>query len=601
MNIRNIAIIAHVDHGKTTLVDQLFRQSGTFRENEVVRDRAMDSDDQERERGITITAKCTSIAFRGTTINIIDTPGHADFGGEVERVLNMADGALLLVDAVEGTMPQTRFVLSKALQIGLKPIVVINKVDRESARPDEVINLTFDLFVSLGANDEQCDFKVLYCSALDGRASLEDTKGGKDLTPLFETIIRHVPAPPNDDTTPARFLVTSLGYDNFLGRLSIGRLRGSSLRVNQDVKLFAEHGTKGGGRITRIIKRVGMKHQDQEVLIGGDIAILAGIQDATVGDTIAAIECNEALPRLQVDPPTLSMTFLVNDSPLAGKEGKFVTTRHIKERLMREAQHNVSLKVEETDTPDRFKISGRGELHLSVLIEQMRREGYELQVSQPEVIFKTENGKRMEPMEQLFVDVPEEFSGKVIDSLNRRKGEMLEMETDSGRVKLTYRMPSRGLLGYRSNFMTETRGEGIMNSLFEGYGPDKGEIIRRNRGSIISGVEGHSVAFAIFNLQARGVFFIGVGVPCYKGMVVGEHSREGDLEVNVTREKKLTNMRASGSDEAIKLTPPRKMTIEYCLEFIGNDELLEVTPKSLRMRKRMLSEIERKRAAKGSS
>jgi len=596
-NIRNIAIIAHVDHGKTTLVDQLFKQSGTFRANEKVSERAMDSMDQEMERGITITAKSTSVNYEGRIINIIDTPGHADFGGEVERVLNMADGVLLLVDSVEGTMPQTRYVLSKALGHGLRPIVVINKVDRPHARVDEVINMTFDLFVELGATDEQCDFPVVYCSALEGRASRTDIKGGTDLKPLFETIIEKVPAPEIEEGLP-RMLVTSLGYDDFLGKLVVGKLKSGSLKQGSEVKVFTADGVKKGFRISKILKRIGLKDEEIEVFEAGDIATIAGVQ-ATIGDTIAAPEVTECFKRIEIDPPTLSMTFGVNDSPFAGKEGKFVTSRHLRERLMKEVEHNVSLKVAETDSPERFKVSGRGELHLSVLIESMRREGYELQVSQPEVILhRDENDVVVEPIEQLFVEVPQDASGTVIESLNKRKGEMQNMTPVGDRVEIEFHIPSRGLLGYRGQFLTETRGEGIMNSLFLEYAPFKGVIVRRNKGSIISVVNGDAVAFAISNLQARGVFFISPGTSCYEGMVIGEHAKENDIEVNIIKGKKLTNMRASGNDEAIKLIPPRQLTIESILEFMGNDELMEVTPKSLRLRKKYLTETDRKAASR---
>lgn len=595
--IRNIAIIAHVDHGKTTLVDQLFRQSGTFRENEAVTERAMDSMDQEQERGITITAKSTSVSYEGTTINIIDTPGHADFGGEVERVLNMADGVLLLVDSVEGTMPQTRYVLGKALSHGLNPIVVVNKVDRENARIDDVINMTFDLFVELGANDDQCDFPVVYCSALQGRASTTDPAGGTDLDPLFETILEKVPSPVVEDGEP-RMVVTNLGYDDFLGKLVIGRLRSGELKTGSEVKVFSADGEKKGFRITKVFKRQGLKDQDIESFVAGDIATLAGIQ-ATIGDTVASPEAGEALERIEVDPPTLSMNFLVNDSPFAGKEGKFVTSRNLRERLYKEVEHNVSLRVEDTESAEVFKVSGRGELHLSVLIESMRREGYELQVSQPEVIFqKDESGKTSEPYEQVFVEVPSDCSGTVIDSLNRRKGEMQNMNPVGDRVEIEFIIPSRGLLGYRGQFLTETRGEGILNSLFHGYDEFKGEISRRNKGSIISAVTGDAVAYAIFNLQARGSFFIEPGTPCYEGMVVGEHAKDTDIEVNVIKGKKLTNMRSSGADEAIKLIPPRKHTIETLLEFMGGDELMEVTPSSLRLRKKHLTETGRRAASR---
>jgi GTP-binding protein len=595
-NIRNIAIIAHVDHGKTTLVDQLFRQSGTFRDNERVVERAMDSMDQEQERGITITAKNTSVHFQDKLINIIDTPGHADFGGEVERVLNMADGVLLLVDSVEGTMPQTRYVLGKALSHGLNPIVVINKVDRPHARIDDVINMTFDLFVELGANDTQCDFPVVFASALEGRASRTDHGGGTDLIPLFEAIIEKVPAPKVDAGDEVRMVVTNLGYDDFLGKLCIGRLRSGKLKVGTDVKVFTAKGEKKGFRVTKILKRLGLKDQEVLEFVAGDIASLSGI-DATIGDTIASLTAKEPLKRIEIDPPTLSMNFIVNDSPFAGKEGKYVTSRNIRERLYKEVEHNVSLRVEDTESAERFKVSGRGELHLSVLIETMRREGYELQVSMPEVILRRdENNDLIEPFERVFIEVPSDCSGTVIDSLNKRKAEMQSMNPIGERVQIEFVVPSRGLLGYRGQFLTETRGEGIMNALFDKYDYHKGEINRRTKGSIISGVTGEAVAFAIGNLQPRGTFFIAPGVSCYEGMVIGEHSKENDIEVNIIKGKKLTNMRASGTDDAIKLIPPRKLTIENILEMLAADELMEVTPKSLRVRKRYLSETERKAA-----
>ena len=595
-NIRNIAIIAHVDHGKTTLVDQLFRQSGTFRDNERVVERAMDSMDQEQERGITITAKSTSVVFRDKLINIIDTPGHADFGGEVERVLNMADGVLLLVDSVEGTMPQTRYVLGKALSHGLNPIVVINKVDRPHARVEEVINMTFDLFVELGANDSQCDFPVVFCSALEGRASTTDQKGGTDLVPLFQTIIDKVPAPKVEISEEVRMVVTNLGYDDFLGKLCIGRLRSGKLKVGSEVKVFSAKGEKKGFRVSKILKRLGLKDQDITEFVAGDIASLAGI-DATIGDTIASLTVKEPLKRIMIDPPTLSMNFIVNDSPFAGKEGKYVTSRNIRERLYKEVEHNVSLRVEDTESAERFKVSGRGELHLSVLIESMRREGYELQVSMPEVITRRDDdGNLTEPFERVFIEVPQDSSGTVIDSLNKRKAEMQSMNPVGERVQIEFLVPSRGLLGYRGQFLTETRGEGIMNSLFEKYDFHKGEINRRTKGSIISMVTGEAVAFAIANLQPRGAFFISPGTNCYEGMVIGEHSKDNDIEVNIIRGKKLTNMRASGTDEAIKLIPPRKLTIENILEMLAADELMEVTPKSLRVRKRYLTETDRKAA-----
>lgn len=593
--IRNIAIIAHVDHGKTTLVDQMFRQSGTFRENEVVKERVMDSGDQERERGITITAKNTSVEVDDILINIIDTPGHADFGGEVERVLNMADGVLLLIDAVEGTMPQTRYVLGKALGLKLNPIVVINKVDRSGARVDEVVDMTFDLFVEMGANDEQCDFPLVYCSALEGRASQTDQMGGEDLKPLFDCILKHVPEPKVEINEPARMLVTSLGFDDYLGKLSIGRLMSGTLKTGDFVQVFRKDKIDKNIRISKILKRFGLKDIELENCQAGDIVTLAGISNVTIGDTIAALEVTEPLARIEVDPPTLSMTFSVNDSPFAGKEGKFVTSRNLRERLYKETEHNVSLKVEDTETPEQFRVSGRGELHLSVLIESMRREGYELQVSQPQVIIKKgESGERLEPMEDIYIEVPTDASGTVIEKLNIRKGEMQDMKPVGDRIQIHFLVPSRGLLGFRSVFMTDTRGEGILNSLFSGYAAYRGDIPGRTRGSIISGVTGEAVPYAIFNLQARGTFFIPPGMSVYEGMVVGENARENDLEVNITKGKKLTNVRASGTDEAVRIVPHRKMTIESYMEFMAEDELLEITPATLRLRKRFLTENLRK-------
>jgi GTP-binding protein len=597
--IRNIAIIAHVDHGKTTLVDGLLRQSGTFRDNESVRERVMDSNDLERERGITILAKNTAVNYRGIRINIVDTPGHADFGGEVERTLKMVDGVLLLIDAVDGPMPQTKFVLSKSLQLGLRPIIVFNKIDRPEARPDEVANLTFDLFVQLGANDLQLDFPILYASAKEGFAvrRLEDPR--KDLTPLFETILSHVPAPKGSGEAPLQMLVTTLDYDNYVGRIAIGKVENGRLKIGDAIARIKRDGTIEKGRVTKLLGFHGLHRIDLDSAQAGEVVALAGLEDVEIGETIADAENPKVLPPIEIDEPTLSMEFLVNNSPLAGTEGRFVTSRHLSERLYRELRTNVALRIEETETGDVFKVSGRGELHLAILIENMRREGYELAVSKPRVILKQVRGEVLEPYEFLTVDLEEAHQGIVIEKLGRRKAEMINHQVGTdGRVRLEYRIPARGLIGFQTEFLTDTKGSGVLHHIFEGYGPHKGEIPTRTRGVLIAMEAGETVAYGLFNLEERGELFVGPGVRVYAGMIVGQNSRDNDLVVNPMKSKKLTNMRAAGSDENITLTPPRLLTLEQAIEFIAEDELVEVTPKSIRLRKRILDENERKRSIK---
>ena len=597
--IRNIAIIAHVDHGKTTLVDGLLRQSGTFRDNESVQERVMDSNALERERGITILAKNTAVDYHGTRINIVDTPGHADFGGEVERTLKMVDGVLLLIDAVDGPMPQTKFVLSKSLQLGLRPIVVFNKIDRPEARSDEVANLTFDLFIQLGANDHQLDFPILYASAKEGYAvrRLEDPR--KDLTPLFETILSHVPAPKGSSEEPLQMLVTTLDYDNYVGRIAIGKVENGKLKVGDAIARIKRDGTIEKGRVTKLLGFHGLNRVDLDSAQAGEVIALAGLEDVEIGETIAEATNPKALPPIEIDEPTLTMEFLVNDSPLAGTEGKFVTSRHLGERLRRELRTNVALRIEETENGDVFKVSGRGELHLAILIENMRREGYELAASKPRVILKQVKGEVLEPYEFLTVDVEEAHQGIVIEKLGRRKADVINHQVGTdGRVRLEYRIPARGLIGFQTEFLTDTKGSGVLHHIFEGYGPHKGEIPTRSRGVLIAMEDGETVAYGLFHLEPRGELFVGPGVRVYAGMIVGQHTRENDLVVNPMKSKKLTNMRAAGSDENITLTPPRLLTLEQAIEFIAEDELVEVTPKSVRLRKRILDENERKRAAK---
>ena len=594
-DIRNIAIIAHVDHGKTTLVDAMFKASHVFRTNEKMDERVMDSNDLEKERGITILSKNTAVMYNDIKINIVDTPGHADFGGEVERVLKMVDSVLLVVDSYEGPMPQTKFVLKKALELKLKPIVVINKIDKPNARPENVIDEVFDLFLELGADDEQLDFPIIYASAREGfaRFNVEDTN--EDMEPLFKTIVDHVEPPKGEIDGPFQMLVTTLDSSEYVGKIAIGKIHRGTVKKNQSVALVRQDGTKSNYRITAVFGYNGLKREEVEEAGLGDIIAVSGVLDANIGETIADAQNPEALPFIKIDEPTLSMNFMVNDSPFAGKEGEFVTSRHLRDRLMKELETNVSLRVKEI-TPDCFEVSGRGELHLSVLIETMRREGFELQVSKPSVIFKEENGKKVEPIEHLTIDVPEEFMGAVMEKMGPRKGGMVNMTSAvNGYTRLEFSIPARGLIGFRNEFMTDTKGNGIMNHVFEGYAPYKGEIESRSRGSIVSFEQGDAIAYGLFNAQERGRLFITPGTPVYQGMVVGECSRADDLDINVCKGKKLTNTRASGSDDAVKLVPITPMTLEQSIEFIGNDELVEVTPESIRIRKRYLDAAERKR------
>jgi len=596
-DIRNIAIIAHVDHGKTTLVDRLLQQTGTFRSNERVVERVMDSNDLERERGITILAKNTSIRYQGVKINIVDTPGHADFGGEVERTLTMVDAVLLLVDAAEGPMPQTRFVLKKSLELGLRPIVVINKVDRGDARPHEALDEVFQLCLDLGATEEQLDFPVIYASAKLGyaRRELEDEDTG--VQALLDTILEKVPPPDGDDEADFQMIVTNIEYNDYLGRLAIGRVLRGKVHDGADVALMKHDGADERARVTRLSVFEGLKRTDVESAAAGEIITLAGFPDVAIGETIADPLNPVALPYIRVGEPTLSMEFLVNDSPLAGTEGKYVTSRHIRERLQREVRSNVSLRVEETDSSERFIVSGRGELHLAILVETMRREGYEFQLSRPRVITRQEGDQVLEPMEHLVVDVEESALGVVMEKLGSRRAEMTNMSgAGSGRVRVDFLIPARGLIGFRNEFLSDTRGSGIMSHVFHGYGPHKGEIAGRTRGALVVKEPGESVSFALSNIQERGAMFIGPGVRVYAGMIVGEHARETDLVVNICKKKHLTNMRASGSDDAIRLTPPRQMGLEHCIEFINEDELVEVTPRSIRLRKRVLNYQDRKRS-----
>jgi GTP-binding protein len=596
-DIRNIAIIAHVDHGKTTLVDRLLQQTGTFRSNERLVERVMDSNDLERERGITILAKNTSIRYQGVKINIVDTPGHADFGGEVERTLTMVDAVLLLVDAAEGPMPQTRFVLKKSLELGLRPIVVINKVDRSDARPHEALDEVFQLCLDLGATEEQLDFPVIYASAKLGYARRELEDEDTDVQALLDTILEKVPPPDGDDEADFQMIVTNIEYNDYLGRLAIGRILRGTVHDGADVALMKHDGADERARVTRLSVFEGLKRADVESAAAGEIISLAGFPDVAIGETIADPLNPVALPYIRVGEPTLSMEFLVNDSPLAGTEGKYVTSRNIRERLQREVRSNVSLRVEETDSPDRFIVSGRGELHLAILVETMRREGFEFQLSRPRVITRQEGDEVLEPMEHLVVDVEEPALGVVMEKLGSRRAEMTNMSgAGTGRVRVDFLIPARGLIGFRNEFLSDTRGSGIMSHVFHGYGPHKGEIIGRTRGALVVKEPGESVSFALSNIQERGTMFIGPGVRVYEGMIVGEHSRETDLVVNICKKKHLTNMRASGSDEAIRLTTPRQMGLEHCIEFINEDELVEVTPRSIRLRKRVLNYQGRKRS-----
>ena len=599
--IRNIAIIAHVDHGKTTLVDQLLRQSGTFRANEKVAERVMDSNDLERERGITILAKNCAVEWKGTHINIVDTPGHADFGGEVERVLSMVDSVLLLVDAVEGPMPQTRFVTKKALALGLKPIVVVNKVDRPGAREDYVVNATFELFDKLGASETQLDFPIVFASGLNGWATLDQGATGTDLAPLFDAILEHVPAHEGSADDPLQLQICSLDYSTYVGRIGIGRVNQGTLQPLQDVAVYAGvDATPRKARINQVLKFEGLERQQAEEAGPGDIVLVTGIEDIGIGETITDPERPAPLPLLEVDEPTLTMNFCVNTSPLAGREGKFVTSRQIRDRLDRELQSNVALRVRDTDEEGIFEVSGRGELHLTILLENMRREGYELAVSKPRVVFHDDaHGERQEPIELLTVDVEDQHQGAVMQALGERRGELAHMEPDGmGRVRLDYRIPARGLIGFQNEFLNLTRGTGLISNIFDGYEPYKGEIEGRKNGVLISQDDGEAVTYALGKLDDRGRMFVKPGDPLYEGMIVGMHSRDNDLVVNAGRAKQLTNFRVSGKEDAIKLTPPIQLTLEYAVDFIANDELVEITPKSIRVRKRHLKEHERKRAAR---
>jgi GTP-binding protein len=600
MSLRNIAIIAHVDHGKTTLVDKLLSQSGAFRDNQAVAERAMDRNDLERERGITILAKCTSVVWRDTRINIVDTPGHADFGGEVERILNMVDGVVVLVDAAEGVLPQTKFVVGKALKRGLKPIVVVNKIDRQDARPDEVHEEVFDLFAALEATDAQLDFPMLYASGRQGWAiaALDDER--KDLSPLFDLILRHVPAPALDDQAPFGMVASILDYDNFLGRVLTGRVEQGRARVNMPVRVLRPDGSVvETGRLTKLLSFRGLERVPVEEVAAGDIIAVAGLTEATIPDTIGAPELGAPLPATPVDPPTLAMTFRINDGPLGGREGKKVTSRQIRDRLYREAEGNVAIRVSDSTETDAFEVAGRGELQLGVLIETMRREGFELTIGRPRVLTRRneETGEREEPFEEVLVDVDEPYAGVVVEKLSLRKGQMQDMRpSGGGKVRLTFIIPSRGLIGYHGEFLTDTRGTGIMNRLFHGYAPWAGPIEGRRNGSLISNAGGEAVHYALFYLQERGTLFVDPGAKVYEGMILGEHSRGSDLEVNPIKEKKLTNIRAAGKDDAMLLTPPRRMSLEQAIAYIEDDELVEVTPGAIRLRKRHLDPHERKRA-----
>ncbi len=590
-DIRNVAIIAHVDHGKTTLVDQLLRQSGTFRANEQVSERVMDSGDLEKERGITILSKNTAVHYGDTKINIVDTPGHADFGGEVERILLMVDGVLLLVDAFEGCMPQTRFVLKKALSLGKRPVVVVNKIDRDGARPDEVIDELLDLFIELDADEDQLDFPVLFASGRDGYASLDPTARSGDMRPLFEAILQHIPAPTGDPEGPLQILFSNIDYDDYTGRIGVGRVERGSVRVGQPVTICRQDGSTSGARIVKLYQYEGLKRMECDTAGLGDLIAVTGIADLNIGETACDPEHPEALPFVHIDEPTISMLFMVNNSPFAGKEGKFVTSRNLRDRLFKEVETNVSMRVEETDSTDAFKVSGRGELSLSILIETMRRQGYEFAVSRPQVIYKQDaDGKLLEPMELLVIEVPEQYVGAVMERLGSRKAEIVNMGTrDTGISHLEFRIPARGLMGYRQQFLTDTNGNGIMNSLFDGYEPYKGDIPQRVQGSLVVHETGETCAYGLWGAQDRGALFVGPGVPVYEGMIVGQSPKDEDIVVNVCKKKHVTNTRASGSDEALRLVPPTILSLEQSLEFINDDELVEVTPENIRLRKRILS------------
>ena len=601
--LRNVAIIAHVDHGKTTLVDEMLKQGGAFRENQAVAERVMDSNDLERERGITILAKNTAVQYGDVKINIVDTPGHADFGGEVERILKMVNGVILLVDAAEGPMPQTRFVLSKALELGHRVIVVVNKIDRPDQRIHEVCDEVLELLMDLNATEEQFDSPTLFCSGRNGTASYSPDVPGTDLKPLFDTIIDYIPGPEADVDAPFQMLVSSIDYNEFVGRIAIGRIERGTVKQNQEIAVCNFHDPDAApqkAKATALYQFQGLSKVPVTEADAGNIIAMSGIGDITIGDTICATDCVEPIEFVKISAPTIEMTFSVNDSPFAGREGKFVTSRQLRERLFRETLKDVSLRVTETDSTDSFNVAGRGEMSLSILMETMRREGYEFQVSPPRVLYQEIDGKKCEPIERLVCDVPSDAVGSVIEKIGSRKGEMLEMTPVGSRMKLEFLVPARGLFGYRNEFLTDTKGEGIMASVFECYAPYKGDIARRSSGSLVSFETGESVTYGLFNAQERGVLFIGAGVPVYAGMVVGETPKSEDITVNICKKKQLTNMRAAGSDEALRLTTPRQMSLEQCLEFLADDELLEVTPESLRLRKRILSHADRMKALKGN-
>ncbi|WP_087974504.1 translational GTPase TypA [Oceanobacillus rekensis] len=599
-DIRNIAIIAHVDHGKTTLVDQLLKYSGTFRENEHVDERAMDSGDIERERGITILAKNTAVKYHDTTINILDTPGHADFGGEVERIMKMVDGVALVVDAYEGTMPQTRFVLKKALEQKITPIVVLNKIDRPNARPTEVIDEVLDLFIELGADDEQLEFPVVYASALNGTSGLEPEDQQETMDPVFTTILEHIPAPVDTADEPLQFQVTLLDYNDYVGRIGVGRVVRGTLKVGQQVVVLKEDGTKKSFRVSKLFGFIGLKRTEIEEAKSGDIVAVSGMEDLNIGDTICPVEHPEPLPWLRIDEPTLQMTFLVNNSPFAGREGKYITSRKIEERLLKQLETDVSLRVDPTASPDAWTVSGRGELHLSILIENMRREGFELQLSQPQVIIKEVDGVKCEPVERVQVDVPEEYTGAVMESLGERKGEMIDMVNHgNGQVRIEFKVPSRGLLGYTTEFMSQTRGYGIINHTFDTYEPViKGQVGGRREGVLVALENGKASTYGIMGLEDRGTIFVNPGTEVYAGMIVGEHNRDNDLTVNLTKEKHLTNVRSANKDQTSTIRKTRDMSLEEALEYLNDDEFCEVTPESIRLRKKILNKNEREKASK---
>lgn len=597
-NLRNIAIIAHVDHGKTTLVDKLLRQSGVFRKNETVEERVMDSNDLERERGITILSKNTAVMYNDIKINIVDTPGHADFGGEVERILTMVDGVLLLVDAFEGCMPQTRFVLKKALGLGKKPIVVLNKIDRPGARPKEVVDEVLDLFIELGADEEQLDFPVIYASAKEGYATLDPNEKGENMNPLFEKIVKEVPAPKGDANAPLQILFSNIDYDEYVGRIGIGRVERGSVKAGQNAVLCRRDGSTKNVKIAKLYQFEGLKRVETDTASLGDIISVSGIDDLNIGETVCATDCVEPLPFIKIDEPTVSMLFMVNNSPFAGQEGKFVTSRNIRDRLFKEVETNVAMKVEETDSADTFKVSGRGELHLSILIETMRRQNFEFQVSRPKVIMKHIDGVLNEPIELLMIEVPDNYVGAVMEKIGARKAELLNMSTrGNGTTHLEFKIPARCLMGYRSEFLTDTNGNGIMNHVFDGYEPYKGDVLQRNQGSLIAHETGETTTYGLFAAQERGRLFIGPGIPVYEGMIVGANPKAEDLVVNVCKKKHITNTRASGSDDALKLTPHTVLSLEQSLEFITDDELVEVTPKNIRLRKIILNKEQRMKKA----